>query len=119
MNDTELQELLSSFQEYVGKLIDGIEKCIEYFRSQQEHLALPLFADIIEGLQWTIEVAFGTKEVLKQYEIEIDETQINQVFKELLEAVQNQDYVLTADILEYEVLEWLSLCRQQLTQISH
>ncbi|WP_069650363.1 hypothetical protein [Caloranaerobacter ferrireducens] len=107
MGQNIVYEALETLYDYSFRLIDGINAAVEDFREQREDKGLEILPQIIEGLQWAIEVVFRTKYVLQEYEIEIEEEEIKDLLNELLDAVENQDYVLISDLLEYEIIELL------------
>lgn len=105
--DKKLVEIFEELDRYSDKLIPAVEKTVKYFRSQREDQAINLLIPVIEGLQWTVEVAFKTKHILEDNGVTVQEGKVNDTLKELVDALENQDYVLIGDLLEYEILEML------------
>lgn len=100
-------ETITTLEEYIPKLINGINSAVDEFRAQKEDKALNLMVSIIEGLQWMIQVISKTEYIFAGSGFNIDENRINALFAGLCDAMENQDYVLVTDILEYEVIEFL------------
>jgi hypothetical protein len=108
--DNKTIETYREFVNYNRKLMPAVEKTVEHFRAQREDKALSLLIPVIEGLQWIVEVVLKTKDTLRDYGVNVLECNVNNTLKELTGALENQDYVLLGDLLEYEVLglldEW-------------
>lgn len=112
-----IYETLQSLYDYLFKLINGIESLVEDLRTQREEKVSRILPQIIEGLQWSIEVINHSRNVLEKYDFIIDDEKIKDVFGELFEAVNNNDDVLLCDIFEYEVLDILKKWRSGLEKI--
>ncbi|WCN38139.1 hypothetical protein [Aneurinibacillus uraniidurans] len=93
-------EVLETAQEYMVKLCQGIETAGEYLMAGNEGEALNYVVQIIEGLQWLLEVIVLTQDAQKE---SIDITEMLAYFHEAREALENQDYILLSDLLSYEV----------------
>lgn len=105
-----IYEALETLYDYLPRLIKGINDAVENFKMQREDKGIGLLIKIIDGLQWCTEVVYKTEEVLTTYGIEIDKEAINSIYNEVIEALENEDYVLISDLLEYEIVpilkEW-------------
>ena len=106
---------------YLIRLIPGIEKSVELFRMGNEQEANKFFINIIDGIDWLSQVldmiltakgispdtVFDGKSIQDRRATLVDLTQ------QMVGANKNQDWVLLADLLEYEILpyyqEWSSL----------
>ncbi|MGV8145777.1 MAG: hypothetical protein ACLKAK_03590 [Alkaliphilus sp.] len=110
MPDKIMYEALETLREYLPKLIAGIKTTIDYFRENREDEGTKLLVQVIDGIQWSVEVVSKTKIILMQYEIIIDDSKLSEILGEFEEALRNKDYVLIADLLEYEIIvlldEW-------------
>jgi hypothetical protein len=93
-------ELLLNLKDYGEKLFSGIIKASEFFQSYDEANGSELMINIIDGLQWFIDATVSCS----IFSNEDDLININDKFKELVEAFENQDYVLIGDLLQYELL---------------
>ena len=113
-----VKETLISLKDYLDRLVPAVEEMSEYFVKQQESEGLKILVQAIEGLQWTMEVVTHTKPTLETYGIEVDELRLQEVFGELTDALQNQDYVLVSDLIQYEILEFLNTCKSGLNKIN-
>lgn len=104
-------------EEYLEKLIPGIEKAAELFRLGNEQEANQYFLNIIDGMTWfsqvvvTISQAVGidsSTEIFGGNSIETRLETLTDFSKQLLEANKNNDWVLVADLLEYEIQPYYS-----------
>lgn len=104
---------ITNAQEYLTKLIPGFEKAADLFRTGNEQEANKYYLQIIDGMDWFSQVV---NIVLKpdQEEVALPGTE-NESFEarqekftglmsQMLEANKNQDWVLLADVLEYEMV---------------
>ena len=102
-------EVLISVYEYMQKLYGGIQDAVECYRINNNAGGMELTVQIIEGLQWLIQALEATVEVQKEV---IQIAEINDTLEEILDALENEDTVLIADLFEYELLdkiqEWYS-----------
>ena len=79
-------ETLQMVKEYMVKLIDGIEKVVEYFQAGENKKACDLISPITEGIQWMSEALLVTKDIHHQ---EIVLHDMNEKLKEIVEAFEN------------------------------
>lgn len=93
------QEVLITASEYIVKLKLGIKDTAELFQSYDETKGSSLLYEITDGLQWITDALVLT-EIINNNEV----LEINQKLKEIVEAFENEDYILIGDLLFYEVL---------------
>lgn len=106
MNDTVIKqiELLDTTYEYLGRLIEGVESCVDFFQSSREDRGYSLIIEIIDGLTWTIDAIRLTASLHRQ-ELNVD--LLKERCIELMNGLENQDSIVLADVLQYEILELL------------
>ncbi|HEY8889402.1 MAG TPA: hypothetical protein VIM70_04050 [Clostridium sp.] len=93
-------ETLQSVKEYVVNLINGIEKAVEYFQAGEDKKGCDLIPPITEGIQWMSEALMLTKDVHHQkIQLEV----MNGKLKEIVEALENEDFILIGDLFQYEL----------------
>ena len=99
---------------YLIRLIPGIDKAVELFRTGNEQEANQFFINIIDGMDWFSQVldmilaakeispdtVIGGKSIQDRRAILINFTQ------QMVDANKNKDWVLLADLLEYEILPY-------------
>ena len=106
---------------YLIRLIPGIEKSVELFRMGNEQEANKFFINIIDGIDWLSQVldmilaakAISPDTVFDGKSIQDRRTSLVDFTQQMVDANKNQDWVLLADLLEYEILpyyqEWSKL----------
>lgn len=100
MSDNEKLEVLLTAKEYAGRLIEGIDATVQLFQGGNEGRANENMLDIIDGLQWLISAISSTWDIQRE---KIHVSDINEHLAEMVSAFENTDYVLLADLLEYEI----------------
>ena len=106
---------------YLIRLIPGIEKSVELFRMGNEQEANKFFVKIVDGIDWfsqVLDIILTAKEispetVFEGKSIQDRRTSLVGLTQQMVDANKNQDWVLLADLLEYEILpyyqEWSNL----------
>ena len=98
-------EIIQSVYEYMGKLIDGIEKMIDKFYEGLDKEGCEILSFASEGLEWTIKaLELCEDEINTKVELE----KLIQIFGEAVNGLENDDYILVADIFSYEVIPVLN-----------
>lgn len=115
---------IENADDYLKRLIPGIQKAAELFRMGNEQEANQFFINIIDGMDWftqVLDIIFAAKEMSPTTIIDgksIQDRQTNFVgfTQQMVEANKNKDWVLLADLLEYEILpyykEWSNFLPQ-------
>ncbi len=113
---------ISNAEDYLQRFIPGIEKAADLFRSGNEQEASKFFINIIDGIEWfsrvvdtvlkvmgenSDSICFNRKSVVERKE------QLLNLTSQMVTANKTRDWVLLADLLEYETLpyykEWQSI----------
>jgi hypothetical protein len=106
---------------YLIRLIPGIEKSVELFRMGNEQEANKFFINIIDGIDWLSQVldmiltakAISPDTVFDGKSIQDRRASLVGLTQQMVDANKNQDWVLLADLLEYEIRpyyqEWSNL----------
>ena len=110
---------LDNAADYLNRLIPGIQKAAELFQREDELEANKFFLNIVDGMEWLSQVLDGAVKVLNLDKNQVEfkgktlferQDQLVGLTKQLLEANQNKDWILVADLLEYEIapfyMEW-------------
>ena len=113
---------------YLIRLIPGIEKSVELFRTGNEQEANQFFINIIDGIDWLSQVldmilaakAISPDSVFDGKSIQDRRASLVDFTQQMVDANKNKDWILLADVLEYEILpyyqEWLDLLPQLRSQ---
>lgn len=106
-------------------LVQGMEKSATLFRQGNEEEANHLFAQVVEALRWLLQIRESAGQVMG---VDQEESPSRKVFlsrylsdledllEEMLEISEDEDYVMLADLLEYElrpmVREWQGILQE-------
>ncbi|MBE6044704.1 MAG: hypothetical protein E7216_10820 [Clostridium thermopalmarium] len=94
-------ETLQTANEYIVKLEAGIVELARLFKSHNEGQAAQMIPYVIDGMEWLSD-AMRLTVGIHQQEIHFDE--VNSNLLEIVEAFNNEDYILASDLFEYEIL---------------
>ncbi len=116
---------IDNAEEYLNKLLPGIERAAELFRSENELEANKFFIKIVDGIDWLSQVfqivIAAQNRRPETYEIngttiKARQDKLKELIQQMATANENQDWVLLADLLEYEIHpyyeEWHTLIPQ-------
>ena len=104
---------LANSLDYLKKLIPGFEQAADLFRAGNEQEANKYYLQILDGIEWFSQVVSvimspdeGETELpdTDDESLEVRQKKLTDLMSQMLEANQNQDWVLLADILEYEMV---------------
>jgi hypothetical protein len=104
---------LANALDYLKKLIPGFEQAADLFRAANEQEANKYYLQILDGIDWFSQVVSvimspdeGETELPDTYDesLEVRQKKLTDLMSQMLEANQNQDWVLLADLLEYEMV---------------
>ncbi|KMP12037.1 hypothetical protein UZ36_02415 [Candidatus Nitromaritima sp. SCGC AAA799-C22] len=112
---------LGNAEAYLDRLIPGIEQAADLFRTGNEQEANKFFVNIVDGMDWfsqVLDVIMAAKGLSPETEFDGKSIQdrragLIEFARQMVEANKKQDWVLLADLLEYEILpyyqEWENL----------
>ncbi|WDV46153.1 hypothetical protein PV797_00305 [Clostridiaceae bacterium M8S5] len=104
------EETLSDAKDYILKMIAGIHKYSEHLQNGSEVEYINMIPLIVEGLDWIINAMNLTSEVNDK---SIKVSELTDKLPMILDAMENEDYILFGDILSYEIVptleEWVDL----------
>jgi hypothetical protein len=99
MNEEQV-EVLKTAKEYMKNLNKAILKSSEYLQNGDYFNGTNLIANITEGLEWVIQLVTVRKDI---YDKDMEINRIVDNIKEIIEAFENEDYILIGDLLQYEI----------------
>ncbi len=106
MDQVELDQLITTYNEYLLKLHPVVEHICEDLQENDFRESPPALPALLEGLEWVVEAADCLAGLGKL------ETTSYQSFSDLIktmgEAMENRDYALLRDLLDYELLPLLA-----------
>ncbi|ETT87870.1 hypothetical protein MKZ08_18780 [Viridibacillus sp. FSL R5-0477] len=96
-----VQEAVESYYEYLKNLPTGCQTIADNFRENKISKALELIIYFTEGANWLAEIS----ESLKNNDISVNlkTEKIHGFLKEVNHGLEIQDYILVADMFEYEI----------------
>ena len=104
---------LANAVDYLKRLIPGFEKAAELFRTGNEQEANKYYLQILDGIDWFSQVV---NIIMKpdagemvipgsdNESMEARQAKLTDLMSQMLEANKKQDWVLLADLLEYEMV---------------
>jgi hypothetical protein len=117
-----LDESLVSACDYVGKLLIALEHSAHLFRSESISEAHNYYRGCIEGAQWFIEMIThyktayqGLRGKLSDQWLELEQAMIL-VLEQIFDAYKEKNYILVADLLEYDLITIFNRWQQALSQ---
>lgn len=94
-------EALKTACEYIDNLKNGIEDLVNKINSGEEHNGVSLIPTIADGLDWIVNIIKLTNDLHKGG---ISTENTNEILEQIIEALENEDYVLIGDLFNYEFL---------------
>ena len=109
-----IEKNIENADAYLIRLIPGIEKAVELFRTGNEQEANQFFIKIIDGIDWfsqVLGIIIAAKEispetVVGDKSVRDWQTDLVDFTQQMVDANKNKDWVLLADLLEYEILPY-------------
>ncbi|WP_317367065.1 hypothetical protein [uncultured Tyzzerella sp.] len=98
MENIDKKQLLNDIKEYIKKVSERIEEVINTIRTNSDLNDLP---DLLEGLTYCI----NGLNLMNIENVNISIEDLKENISEILDGMENQDFNLIADILEYEIIE--------------
>jgi len=104
-------DTLEEATKYIPKLIKGIEQSISYFRAGKNNEALNLLNDILDGIEW-VNDAINLTMPFWDNNASVDPMALQEPLRTMSQALENCDYTLACDIMDYEIkpvlIQWLN-----------
>lgn len=110
-------ERLQEAERYLGVMQDAVQTMIDDLKLEDTDNIFHMLGMLSEGIEWLLTVFELTKEIQVE---EIDTSEINDTVATLVEGMENKDWMLLTDCLEYslleQVVEWKRLVRVTLDE---
>ena len=96
-----LRDTIQSFNDYLPRVAAGSQEIAGNLRSDQIAVALKMILEFSEGMSWLVEASelFKANDVKVVVQIE----KVQEFLEEINSGLEMQDYVLVADMFEYEI----------------
>ena len=112
---------LGNAKEYLEKLIPGFQKAADLFRMGNEQEAHKFYLQFLDGIDWVSQVSqtivSSRENELEGQDLKERQEKLTGFMAQMLEANQNQDWVLLADLLEYEMIPFYEGWQEMLSRI--
>jgi hypothetical protein len=96
-----IYETQDSFYQYIQRLAVGTQTIADYLREDKIGEAMQLIVQFSEGVSWLAQVIVLMSK--HRYYIDIDPSKINEFLMQINDGLERQDYVIVADMFEYEI----------------
>lgn len=101
--------LTEEIRAYVPKLIQGIDEMAGCFHGNDIKKATTILDNVITGLDWTSRAFVSLS---NDYSEDIND--LNTSLDKINKALENEDYILVADLFEYEITGKLTTLQETL-----
>lgn len=106
----EVLEVVNSYNQYIKNVAGGSLQIADYLRKDQVQEALQLILQFSEGMGWLVQASDLLQKNEVHVELEIE--QIHEFLNEINNGLEIQDYVLVADMFEYEIAPFFEQVKQ-------
>ena len=96
---------MSGSKDVVMKSIEEVKGIVDLFYQQKEKEALDQFTIGLSNMMTSIDALFTYRR--EHDDFVLDEAQLTNILKDAMNALQDGDMVLLADILQYDYLEYM------------
>ncbi|MGE8033502.1 hypothetical protein [Lysinibacillus sp. NPDC093692] len=98
---SEVMEVVNSYNEYILKVSSGSIQIAEHLRKDEVPEAMQMILQFSEGMGWLVEAS----DLLSKNKVTVNlpVEQIHEFLNEINSGLELQDYVLVADMFEYEI----------------
>lgn len=97
----EVIEVIESYNQYIKNIAPGSYQIAEHLRKEEIQQALRLILQFSEGMGWLMQA----NDLLNQNDVAVTLKieQIHEFLEEINNGLEIQDYILVADMFEYEI----------------
>lgn len=103
---------MSEEKQKVVNTTDEIQEVIELFYEQNDKEAFEKFNLAIGNIMSMVDILHNYKNINTDFEF--DEIKVCNILKEAMDALQSDDKVLLADILQYDLVEYMNDLAEQM-----
>lgn len=107
-------EVLNTVNEYLNNLKNGIGQLVSAFEVGENNKGCSLIPLVADGIAWIMEAINLTRDIHKNY---IDISMIDDKLNEIVEAIENEDYILVGDLFNYEILPILDNIHMEIRKV--
>lgn len=107
-------EALITANDYLDNLENGINQLVKAFQQEDSNKGCSLIPFVADGIKWTVDIVNLTRESQPNF---IDISMIDEKLDEVVEAIENEDYILVGDLFNYEVLPIIEKIHEEIRKI--
>lgn len=107
MNDM-IIDTMASYNTYIENVPKGCQIIADLMREDKLVEAFSAISNFSEGVGWLVDVNHLLKQ--RNHSIKLDPQQIHDFLNEVNLGLERQDYVLVADMFEYEIKPYFEEC---------
>lgn len=96
-----VHDTIQSISEYLPKVSNGCVSASSLLYQNRTKEALEIWAQIIDGIEWTVSAINGIQRL--GYELDINLEEIDTYLLEIVAALHNSDFITVADLIKYEI----------------
>lgn len=100
----DILEIIETFNQYIKRVPQGAAFIAENFREENINIALTEVQNFSEGTLWLSQMS-GLL-IQNNVKVDFDISKINEYLEEINDGLEKQDYLLVADIFEYEIVPY-------------
>lgn len=113
----EMVDVLGQIRGYLDQLTEGCGGIGEQFQNGQTDQGQALLAEFLEGISWVSEAFAVTGSVQREHGVEVDLQELSDALGPAIDALENKDYGLIGEVLQYEVKPVLRTWSRELRKI--
>lgn len=102
-------ETVTSYNIYLNKIIDGCNSIVNKIKTEHFTEALQLILQFSEGVEWLAEV--NEKLTHFGYQNQMSMEKNHEFLEQINSGLEIQDFILIADIFEYEIKPFFENCK--------
>lgn len=96
---------MSDISKNVRDTLQELRECVDYFYQQKNQDALQKLELVLGKMQYVIDMLFSYQQ--EKSTLELDENRIMNILKNALDALEGGDYILLADIIQYDFVDYM------------
>lgn len=94
---------MAELRQIIGDTIQKIDGVVELFYQQKDQEAYGRLEQVLGDMMTTLDAVFSYQ--AEHDDVSVDEAGLTEVLRTTLAAMEDQDTILMADILKYDVIE--------------
>lgn len=94
-------EVLRTAIEYIDNLKNGIGTLVQDINQGDYKSGMTIISQIVDGIDWLVQVINLTIDLHKG---KVCIGNINEILRQIIEAIDNEDFILVGDLFNYEIL---------------